>query len=154
MGWHHAHHPAQQHLVSRALMAKRGPKANSGPSQRQLRVAELIRHKLADMLARGEVHSDVLGRHVITVAEVRLSPDLRLATIYVMPLGGGEIALVLEALDRHKRYIRGELARAVNLKFAPEIRFRYDETFDEAQRIGRLLDSPRVRHDIEKGNSE
>jgi ribosome-binding factor A len=120
------------------------------PSQRQLRVAEMIRHKIADMLTRGEVHDEVIAGHVITVPEVRLTSDLRLATIYVMPLGGADASSVVEALEANKRYIRGEIARAINLKFAPEIRFRLDETFDEAARIDRLLDSPKVRRDVDK----
>jgi ribosome-binding factor A len=126
------------------------PGGAKAPSQRQLRVAEMIRHKIADMLTRGEVHDDVIANHVITVPEVRLTPDLRLATIYVMPLGGGDASSVVDALDRNKRYIRGEVARAINLKFAPDIRFRFDETFDEAARIDRLLDSPKVRRDVDK----
>jgi ribosome-binding factor A len=110
----------------------------------------MIRHKIAEMLTRGEIHDDVIGSHVITIPEVRLTPDLRLATIYVMPLGGADIEPVLEAFERNKRFIRGEVARTVNLKFAPDIRFRFDETFDEAARIDRLLDSPKVRQDVEK----
>jgi ribosome-binding factor A len=121
-----------------------------GPSQRQLRVAEMIRHKLAEMLGRGEIHDDVLASHVITISEVRISPDLKLATAYVMPLGGKDIAPVLAALERNRRFIRGEIAHAVNLKFAPDIRFREDETFEESSRIEALLHSPRVRSDIEK----
>ena len=119
-----------------------------GISQRQLRVGELIRHELADMLSRGEVHDPVIETHMITVPEVRMSPDLRLATIYVMPLGGSDKKEVLDALDRNKRYIRGEIARRVNLKFAPEIRFRIDERFDEAERIEKLLQTPVVRRDL------
>src|SRR5688572_32767204 len=84
----------------------------SGPSQRQLRVGELIRHALAEMLSRGEIHDDVLASHVVTVSEVRMSPDLRLATIYIMPLGGKDVAPVLEALGRNRKYIRGEVAHA------------------------------------------
>lgn len=106
------------------------------------------------MLARGDIHDDVLASHVITVPEVRLSPDLKLATVYVIPLGGDATAEVLEALDRHKRYIRAELAHAVNLKFAPDVRFRRDETFEEASRIDRLLDSPKVRQDVEQDEDE
>jgi ribosome-binding factor A len=124
--------------------------SNAGPSQRQLRVGEIMRHALAEMLTRGEIHDDVIAKHVITISEVRMSPDLRLATIYVMPLGGEDIDPVIKALDAHRRYIRGELAHAVNLKFAPDIRFRADETFDEAYRIDRLLDSPQVRRDTGK----
>ena len=124
----------------------------SGGSQRQLRVGELIRHELAEMLARGEVHDPIIETHMITVPEVRMAPDLRLATIYIMPLGGSDKTEVLDALDRNKRYVRGEIARRVNLKFAPEIRFRIDERFDEAERIERLLRAPEVRRDLEKDN--
>jgi len=131
-------------------MANRPFEKRTGPSQRQLRVGELIRHALAEMLARGEIHDDVLASHVVTVAEVRMSPDLRLASIYIMPLGGKEVAPVLAALDRNRKFIRGEIAQAVNLKFAPEIRFLADETFDEADRIDRLLASDKVRKDVEK----
>jgi len=100
------------------------------------------------MLTRGEVHDPVIETHMITVPEVRMSPDLRLATIYVMPLGGRNEKEVLDALDRNKRFVRGEIARRVNLKFAPEIRFRIDERFDEAERIERLLRTPVVRRDL------
>jgi ribosome-binding factor A len=124
--------------------------SKSAPSQRQLRVGELMRHALAEMLARGDIHDDVIASHVITISEVRMSPDLKLATIYVMPLGGQDLGPVLEALGDNRRFIRGELARAVNLKFAPDIRFRADESFEEASRIDRLLDSPKVRQDVDK----
>lgn len=124
-----------------------GERPGKGPSQRQLRVGELVRHAIAEMLARGEIHDDVLASHVITISEVRLSPDLRIATVFVMPLGGNDVAPVLDALERNKRYIRGEVARAVNLKFAPDVRFREDISFDEATRIDRLLDSPAVKRD-------
>ena len=122
----------------------------SNASQRQLRVGELIRHALADMLTRGAVHDPVLEGHMITVPEVRMTADLRLATIYVMPLGGRDQTEVLDALDRNKKFVRGELARHVNLKFAPEIRFRIDERFDEAERIEKLLRTPAVQRDLEK----
>ena len=121
-----------------------------GASQRQLRVGELIRHALADMLTRGEVHDPVLEGHLITVPEVSMAADLRLATIYVMPLGGRDAKAVLEALDRNKKFLRGEIAHRVNLKFAPEIRFRIDERFDEAERIEKLLRTPEVRRDLNK----
>lgn len=130
--------------------SKTGDAPGRGPSQRQLRVGELIRHKIAEMLVRAEIHDDVLAEHTVTVPEVRLSPDLKLATVYVMPLGGEDLKPVLEALERHKRFIRGEIAEAVNLKFAPELRFRHDETYEEASRIDALLDSPRVRADTQK----
>jgi ribosome-binding factor A len=128
---------------------------SSGGSQRQLRVGELIRHEIADMLIRGEVHDPVIETHMITVPEVRMTPDLRLATIYVMPLGGRDAKDVLDALDRNKRYMRGEIARRVNLKFAPEIRFRIDERFDEAERIEKLLRTPVVQRDLNgKGSND
>src|SRR5512142_405558 len=120
-----------------------------GGSQRQLRVGELVRHAIAEMLTRGDVHDPVLEGHLITVPEVRMSPDLRMATIYVMPLGGRDVKEVIEALDRNKKCLRGEIAHHVNLKFAPEIRFRVDERFDEAERIEKLLRTPAVQRDLE-----
>jgi ribosome-binding factor A len=125
---------------------------SAGGSQRQLRVGELIRHELADMLSRGDIHDPVVEAHMITVPEVRMSPDLRLATIYVMPLGGRDEKDVVAALERNKRYVRGEIARRVNLKFAPEIRFRVDERFGEAERIEKLLRTPVVQRDLESKN--
>jgi ribosome-binding factor A len=127
---------------------------HAGGSQRQLRVGELIRHELADMLSRGDIHDPVIEGHLITVPEVRVSPDLRLATIYVMPLGGRDIEKVIEALDRNKRFVRGEIGRRVNLKFAPEIRFRVDERFDEAERIEKLLRTPAVQRDLDGDKDE
>jgi len=123
----------------------------AGPSQRQLRVGEAVRHALAEVLAHGEVHDPVLEGHMVTVPEVRMSPDLRLATIYVMPLGGRDEQAVVAALERNKRYLRGVIARKVNLKFAPDIRFRLDERFDEAERIEKLLRSPAVKRDLDGG---
>jgi len=120
----------------------------AGGSQRQLRVGELIRHELADMLSRGDIHDAVIEAHMITVPEVRMSADLRLATVYIMPLGGRDEAAVLDALDRNKRYVRGEISRRVDLKFAPEIRFRIDERFDEAERIEKLLRTAEVQRDL------
>ena len=125
-----------------------------GPSQRQLRAGELIRHALAEILARGEVHDPVIEGHMITVPEVRLTADLRLATVYVMPLGGRDQGEVLAALDRNKKYLRGEIARRVNLKFAPDLRFRIDERFDEAERIEKLLRTPAVQRDLDKTDDE
>jgi ribosome-binding factor A len=126
----------------------REPTTGHMPSQRQLRVGEVIRHTVADLLARGEVHDPVIEAHIVTVPEVRMSPDLRLATIYVMPLGGKDEQKVIAALERHKKYLRGEIARRVNLKFAPDLRFRLDERFDEAERIEKLLRTPEVLRDL------
>src|SRR3982750_988362 len=128
--------------------------APAGPSQRQLRVGELIRHALADMFSRGGVHDPVIETHMITVPEVAMSPDLRLATIYVMPLGGKDIDVVIEALERNKRFLRGEIARHVNLKFAPDIGFHADERFDEAERIEKLLRTPAVQRDLKREGDE
>jgi len=128
--------------------------SSSGPSQRQLRVGELIRHAVADMLSRGDVHDPVIEGHLITVPEVRMSPDLRLATVYVMPLGGKDEHEVVAALERNKKFLRGEIAHRVNLKFAPEIRFRVDERFDEAERIEKILRTPEVRRDLESKPDE
>ncbi|MBQ0823624.1 30S ribosome-binding factor RbfA [Microvirga terrae] len=130
-------------------MAKRFEQS-SGPSQRQQRVAELIRHALAEVLSRGDLQDDVLTRNVITIPEVRMSPDLKLATAYVMPLGGRDEDAVLKALDKNKKLLRQEVARRVNLKFAPDLRFRRDESFDEAARIDALLRSERVARDTVK----
>lgn len=120
-----------------------------GPSQRQLRVGELIRHALAEMFSRGEVHDPVIEEHLITVPEVRMSPDLRQATVYIMPLGGRDVDEVVDALNRNRKFMRGEISQRVNLKFAPDIRFRVDERFDEAERIEKILRTPRVRRDID-----
>jgi ribosome-binding factor A len=121
-----------------------------GPSQRQQRVAELVRHALAEVLARGDIQDEVLSRHVITIPEVRMSPDLKLATAYVMPLGGRDERPVLEALNRNRKALRTEVAHRVNLKFAPDLRFLRDETFDEAARVDALLRSEKVQRDVNK----
>src|SRR5271170_4338990 len=126
----------------------------TGGSQRQLRVGETVRHAVAEILAHGNVHDPDLEGHIITVPEVKMSPDLKLATIYVMPLGGRDTDKVIAALDRNKKYVRGEIARRVNLKFAPEIRFRADERFDEAERIEKLLRTPAVQRDLDGEKDE
>jgi ribosome-binding factor A len=128
---------------------QRDPGTSQMLSQRQLRVGELVRHALAEMLTRGAVHDPVIQNHLITVPEVRMTADLRLATIYVVPLGGRDAQAVLAALERNKRFLRGEVARRINLKFAPEIRFRIDERFDEAERIEKLLRTPAVQRDLD-----
>src|SRR5579871_5239019 len=122
-----------------------------GGSQRQLRVGEAVRHAVADILAHGSVHDADLEGHIITVPEVRMSPDLKLATIYVMPLGGRDSEVVMAALNRNKRFLRGEIAHRVNLKFAPDVRFRIDDRFDEAERIEKLLRTPAVQRDLAPG---
>ncbi len=111
-------------------------------SQRMLRVGELVRHAMSDILTRGQIDDPDLAGRVVTIPEVKMSPDLKLATIYVMPLGGKDAKLVVEALDRHKKEVRAEIARKVNLKYAADIRFRQDPSFDEAARIDALLRGP------------
>jgi ribosome-binding factor A len=129
---------------------KSSSKTGKGPTQRMLRVGELVRHKIAELLIRGEIHDDVLASHVVSISEVRISPDLKLATAYVMPLGGKDTEAVIAALERHKKFIRAEVAHTLDLKYAPDIRFREDETFEEVSRIDRLLYSEKVRRDVEK----
>jgi ribosome-binding factor A len=118
------------------------------PSQRMLRVAELIRHALSDLLARGTLNDPVLDAHVVTVSDVRMSPDLKLATAYVMPLGGMDMTPVLKALDAQKKLLRGELAHRIAMKFAPDIRFKADTSFDYGQKMDALLASPKVAADL------
>jgi ribosome-binding factor A len=129
---------------------KRSPARHDSraPSQRQLRVGELIRHALAEILQRGEVHDPDLEKVVVTVPEVRVTPDLKLATVYVMPLGGKDAEKILAACERNKKYLRGEIAHRINLRYAPEIKFRLDTSFDEGERIDALLRSPEVKKDL------
>jgi ribosome-binding factor A len=118
------------------------------PTQRQLRVGELIRHELAAILARGRVNDPDLEGKIITIPEVRLSPDLKIATVYVMPLGGKGGAVIVKALARNARFIKGEMGKAMReMRTIPDLRFRFDEMFDEAARIDRLLHDPRVTRD-------
>ena len=120
------------------------------PSQRQLKVGELIRHALAQILNRGDISDEVLNRHSLTVPEVRMTPDLKLATAYVMPLGGGEADEVVAHLEQHKRFLRGELARRVNLKYMPQLRFKVDISFESSARIDAILASPKVARDLDE----
>jgi ribosome-binding factor A len=126
----------------------------TGPSQRMLRVGELVRHALAGLFARGEIEDETLDGAVITVPEVRMTPDLKLANAYVMPLGGERSAEIVAALNRHQRFIRGRIAPELDLKFAPEVRFFVDTTFEEFGRIDALLKSDRVQQDLHKDDEE
>jgi len=130
-------------------MANNRFQSGKGPSQRQLRVGELIRRTLSDVLARGDVHDPDLNRYSITVGEVRTSPDLKVATAYVLPLGGHGADEVLEALRRNTRELRHLVARGMTLKYAPSLRFVLDETFDRMDDTRRILSDERVRRDIE-----
>jgi ribosome-binding factor A len=128
-------------------MTRRG--ASDGPSQRQLRVGELIRRTLSDVLAKGDVHDPELNRLSITVAEVRTSPDLRVATAYVMPLGGGHRDEAIAALKRNRPELRRAVSRALTLKFSPELRFEIDDTFDRMDATRRIFESEAVRRDLD-----
>jgi ribosome-binding factor A len=132
-------------------MSKNNEKA---PSQRMLRMGELVRHALAEMFSRGDVHDPVLETHVITIPEVAMTPDLRHATAYVMPLGGKDERAVIDALNRNKKYMRGVVAKKINAKFAPDLHFRLDERFDRAEQIDKLLKQPEVQRDLRKDEDE
>lgn len=119
-----------------------------GKSVRRLRVGEQVRHALSDILMRGDVHDDVLASHSVSVTEVRMSPDLRHATVFVKPLLGADEAEVLGALKRNVRYLKGEVARRVNTKYAADLKFLPDESFDEGSHIDALLRDPKVARDL------
>lgn len=120
-----------------------------GPSQRQLRVGEIVRHALAEILARGEIADPDLDGVVITVPEVRMSPDLKQATVLVMPLGGRDTGRVMTGLERSKKWFRGQVARRVDLKFAPELHFRLDTRYDDDVRVTEMLHRPDVARDLD-----
>ncbi len=123
---------------------------SASPSQRQLRLGEVIRQGLSDILLRADVQDDDLSGAVITVCEVRVSADACNATAYVIPLGGNKQDAVVAALNRNKRFLRGQLAQAVRLKYTPSLTFELDQTFDESDRIAKVLRSPNVARDLEK----
>jgi ribosome-binding factor A len=126
-----------------------------GSSQRQLRVGEQVRHALSEVLQRGEVDDDLLRGTVLSVSEVRMSPDLKIATAFVSPMGAADSEAVVEALNRHARFIRGRLSPALRqMKFMPEIRFRLDTSFENFARIDRLLKSPDVARDLDEKDEE
>lgn len=133
---------------------KRDTHKPTGPTQRMLRVGELVRHALSGVFARGEIEDPLLAGKVITVPEVRMTPDLKLANAYIMPLGGEGAEEIVEALNRHHRFIRGRVAPALDLKFAPDLRFFVDNTFDEFGKIDALLRSDRVQRDILKDEDQ
>lgn len=130
-------------------MAKQHHRTDTGPSQRQLRVAELIRRALSDVLARGDLYDDDLSGVSITVGEVRTSPDLKQATVFVLPLGGVQTDEIIEALNRNKAELRRLVTRSVSLKFSPDLKFMADTTFDQMDRTRELLSEDRVRRDLE-----
>lgn len=133
---------------------KRETHKPTGPTQRMLRVGELVRHALAQVFSRGEIDDPMLEGKVITVPEVRMSYDLKLANAYVMPLGGEGADEIVAALNRHHKFIRGRLAPELNLKFAPDLKFFVDSTFDEYGKIDALLRSDRVQRDLGSDEDE
>ena len=122
--------------------------ANAGPSQRQLRAGELVRHALVEILREEDLNDAALSGVSVTVTEVRMSPDLRHATCFVVPLGGGHAGEVVAGLNRTSRFLRGQLGRNIELKFTPDLKFIHDESFDEAARMSRLFDDPKVQQDL------
>jgi ribosome-binding factor A len=120
----------------------------SGPSQRQLRAGELVRHALVEIMREEDITDTALEGVSVTITEVRMSPDLRHATVFVEPLGGGHAAEVVEGLNRHAKFLRGRLGRMIDMKFTPDLKFLHDESFNEAARMNRLFEDPRVRQDL------
>ncbi len=135
-------------------MAKNRFDPGEGPSQRQLRVGELIRRTISDALMRGEIHDPDLNRMSITVGEVRVSPDLRIATAYVMPLGGKNQAEAVKALARNKHELRRLVGKVTTLKFTPDLRFMIDETFDQMDATRRLFSDETVQRDLNRDDSD
>jgi len=130
----------------------------AGPTQRQLRAGELVRHALVEILREEEIHDDAMRGVSVTVTEVRMSPDLKHATCFVQPLGAGHDPAqwrpAIEALNRHAKFLRGQLGRHIDMKFTPDLRFRHDESFDAALRMDALFNDPRVRRDLEAHDDE
>jgi ribosome-binding factor A len=122
--------------------------APKGPSQRQLRAGELVRHALVDIFREEEINDPVLAGVSVTVTEVRMGPDLRHAMVFVEPLGGENAEAVTKALNKHAKFVRGHLGRMIDLRFTPDLHFRHDESFTEAARMARLFDDPKVRRDL------
>jgi ribosome-binding factor A len=135
-------------------MSRHHSRSSTGPSQRQLRVGEMLRHALADVLRRGDLRDPDLTGVSVTITQVKPSPDMRHATVYCEPLGGRNAKTIVAALNRHKGYLRGEMGHLIALKFTPELRFLEDESFAEAQKIETLLKSPSVRRDLSSPQGE
>ena len=125
-----------------------------GPSQRQLRVGEALRHALAEVLTRNDIRDPELEGVSVTITQVKPSPDMRYATVYCEPLGGENAQVVIAALNRHKGFLRGEMGHRLTMKFTPELRFVEDESFAEAQKIETILNSPQVQRDLTASHDE
>ena len=132
-------------------MKRHAPKgAAAGPSQRQLRAGELVRHALAEILREEEITDPAMEGVSVTVTEVRMSPDLRHATVFAEPLGGGAAGEVMKALNRHSKFLRGRLGHAIALKFTPDLKFLHDESFNSAAYMDRLFSDPKVAQDVRR----
>ena len=127
--------------------------SNIGPTQRQLRVGEMLRHALAEILRRGEIRDPDLAGISVTITQVKPSPDMRHATVFCEPLGGKNVKPVIAALNKHKGFLRGELGHLITMKFTPDLRFVEDESFAEAQKIETILKSSRVQQDLSQPDS-
>ncbi|PRY91811.1 ribosome-binding factor A [Donghicola tyrosinivorans] len=136
------------------IMAKNKFSEGPGPSQRQLRVGELIRRTLSEVLQRGDIHDPDLNRLSISVGEVRTSPDLKIATAYIMPLGGQGRDQAVDLLARNKNELRRMIGKVTNLKYTPDLRFRLDETFDQLDETRRLFDQDDVRRDLDADDQD
>ena len=134
-------------------MSRKHP-ANAGPTQRQLRVGEMLRHALADVLRRDEIRDPDLAGISVTITQVKPSPDMRHATVFCEPLGGKNAKPVIAALNKHKGFLRGELGHLITMKFTPDLRFVEDESFAEAQKIETILKSERVSRDLAAGHED
>ena len=134
-------------------MKSHRPQKPAGPTQRQLRAGELVRHALVEILREEDFDEPALHGVSVTITQARVSPDLRHAMVFVEPLGGGHAGEVVGALNRHARFLRGRLGHSIDMKFTPDLKFVHDESFDEAARIARLFDDPKVRADLAKPES-
>jgi ribosome-binding factor A len=123
-------------------------RSSQGPTQRQLRAGELVRHALVEILREEEITDPAMEGVSVTVTEVRVSPDLRHATVFVEPLGGGHASDVVAALNRHSKFLRGRLGKSIEMRFTPALKFLHDESFDEAARMTRLFSDPKVKRDL------
>ena len=143
-----------RHRTPRRGARSRHDRRDPGPSQRQLRVGEMLRHALADILRRNEISDPYLDGVSVTITQVKPSPDMRYATVYCEPLGGKNGKEIVAALNRHKGFLRGEMGKMISIKFTPDLRFVEDESFAEAEKIENILKSDRVSRDLAAPSDE
>ena len=143
--------PPHPRRPARSMRRDAGP---GGPTQRQLRVGEMLRHALADVLRQNDIRDPDLDGVSVTITQIKPSPDMRYATVYCEPLGGGNAKEIVAALNRHKGFLRGEMGHRIAMKFTPDLRFVEDESFAEAQKIETILKSPEVQRDLSAPDDE